>query len=530
MIDETQVEPPVEPRRRPVGDEWPEDSVAADDSSDHAEGPSPAPPVGTPSRESVASEATDLDEASAPIGAQAEGGSADDADEAASAESAGPLDMVSPEDDAEPSDAPLPVIVVGAGLSGLACARRLHAAGVPVRVLEASDGVGGRVRTDEVDGFLLDRGFQVLLTAYPEARAVLDYDDLDLRPFYPGAMVWVEGAMHLIADPSRRPLAALSGLRAPVGSLADKLRVMVLRGRLNQPELDELWQWPETSAHAALLRSGFSATMIDRFYRPFLGGVLFDRDLEASSRMMSFVLRMFAAGDTAVPARGMGEIPRQMAAALPAGTIELESPVMGLRDGDSAGGPAVIMADGRELPAAAVVVATEQHSAARLFDRPAPPKPRAVTCLYFAADRSPLTRPVLVLDGEGEGPVTNVAVMSDVSSAYAPPGQSLVAASVIGLPEEDDEALERQARAQLGRWFGRDVEGWRLLRTMRIPWAQPDQAVGRLDPVARPVRTERLGLYECGDHVQHASIQGALVSGRRAAEALLADHAAWRWD
>jgi phytoene dehydrogenase-like protein len=201
------------------------------------------------------------------------------------------------------------VLVVGAGLAGLCCAERLADHGLAPLVLEAAEDVGGRVRTDEVEGCLLDRGFQVLLTAYPTAREVLDYQALHLQPFEPGALVRCGGRFHRVADPWRRPFAALQGVFGPIGSLSDKLRVAALRRRVLQGAVRDLFERPERTTMAALREAGFSTAMIDRFFRPFLGGVFLDTKLETSSRMFEFVFRMFASGDVAIPARGMQAIP-----------------------------------------------------------------------------------------------------------------------------------------------------------------------------------------------------------------------------
>ncbi len=404
------------------------------------------------------------------------------------------------------------VIVVGAGLAGLACALRLHEAGVGVRVLEASDGVGGRVRSDLVDGFRLDRGFQVLLTAYPEARRVLDYAALDLRPFAPGALVRRAGRFHELTDPWRRPSRAIATLAAGVGTLGDRLRVARFRGRTRRGSLDELFKRPAASALARLRAEGFSAEMIDSFFRPFFGGVLLDRSLSCSSRLLEFVFRMMAEGDVAVPAAGMGAIPLQLAARLPEGAIRLGTRVAAVSP------RRVVLDSGEVLDATAVVVATEGPEAARLLGLPAPGS-RSVACVYFAAKLAPRREPMLLLDGEGSGPVNNLCFPSNVAPSYAPPGRTLVAASVLEAPADDD-ALEAGVRTQMRAWFGRGADDWRHLKTYRIAHAQPVQDPVALDPVERPVRLDG-GVFVCGDHRETASIQGALSSGRRAAEALL---------
>ena len=409
------------------------------------------------------------------------------------------------------------VVVVGAGLAGLACARHLAAAGVEPLVVDASDAVGGRVRTDVVDGFRLDRGFQVLLTAYPEARALLDYDALDLQPFEPGAKVWLDGALHHVGDPLRAPLSALPTLLAPIGTFADKLRILKLRRAVTAGSLDAIRTRPEMTTEAALReRYGFSDAIIDRFFRPFLGGVLLDRGLEPSSRAFELYFRMFARGSAAVPARGIQQIPEQLAAGLPDGTVRLQARAESVQPGR------VTLGVGDPIEARAVVIATDEPEAATLLRRAAPPVGRTVCAVYWSAPEAPVDDPILVLDGENDGPVNNLAVMSRVAPSYAPDGHHLVVTSVLGNPACSDAELERRIRTQLRGWFGDAVDAWEPLRTYRILSAHPHQAPPALTPPERPHRVGD-GLFLAGDHLTNASIQGALRSGRLAAQAVLAD-------
>lgn len=408
------------------------------------------------------------------------------------------------------------VVVVGGGLAGLCCARRLALDGVEVLVVEASTVVGGRVRTDPVDGFLLDRGFQVLLTAYPEARRVLDYAALDLRAFYPGVLVWTGGGFHRLADPWRHPLDAMGALFSPLATLADKARIASLRHHVLAGDWAAIGERAETTTLKALRKAGLSDRAIDRFFRPFIGGVLLGRDLGASSRMFEAVFRAFSLGDTCLPARGMGAIPAQLAAALPAGTVRTGARV------EEVGPASVRLAGGETMAAKAVVVATEAPEASRLTGVAGLPGGRGLSCFYYAAERAPVNEPILLLDGDGTGPVNNVAVPNLVAPGYAPPGAALISATVIGRAAPDSGALEAAVRAQLARWFGAVATRWRHLRTYHIPFAQPDQPPGTLTPWQRDVRV-RPGLYLCGDHRDNGSIDGAMTSGRRAAEAVLED-------
>ena len=402
-----------------------------------------------------------------------------------------------------------PVVVVGAGLAGLSCAVALHDAGIPVQVYEASDGIGGRVRTDHVDGFLLDRGFQVALTAYPEMHRQLDMPALDLQAFEPGALVWRNGKGSVVGDPFRRPTTTLSTVTAPIGSLFDKARIGLLRRRLRSVHPARLLQGDDTSTRAALSDAGFSDTIIERFFRPLVGGIQLDPDLTDSRRMFDIIFRMLADGDSAVPAAGMQAIPRQLADRLPAGAIHLDSPV-------SATTPTSITIDGSTIAASTVVVATEGPAASELLDI-APVESKSVGAVYFTAPEAPIAEKYVVLDGTGRGPVLNVAVMSNVASTYAPAGSHLVVAAA---PGHDGPTIETDARAQLRGWWGPQVDAWEHLATYRIAHGQPRQR-----PPFDPKRRVRLddGRFVCGDHRDTASIQGAMYSGRRCGLAIAAE-------
>ncbi|MET0402957.1 MAG: NAD(P)/FAD-dependent oxidoreductase, partial [Cystobacter sp.] len=381
---------------------------------------------------------------------------------------------------------------------------------------EAGDGVGGRVRTDAVDGFLLDRGFQVFLTAYPEPQRWLDYRALGLRRFFPGARVWRGGRMHTVADPFRRPLQAALNAFNPVGSFTDKLHVLDLWKQAQAGEVEDVFLRPQKPSREYLRDVGFSDEMVEGFFQPFFGGIFLEKELRTSSRMLEFVFRMFAAGATVVPARGMGELTRQLAAKLPEGAVKVNTPV------EEVFGHRVRLASGAREECDAVVVATDAPVAAELLTGMPPRRMNAVTCLYFAAPEPPVRGPFLVLNGDGRGPVNNLAVMSEVSPDYAPAGQALVSVSVLETAE-GSAALEARVREQLTEWFGAGVKGWRHLRTYELPHALPAQSPEDWDVAHRRVRLSP-GLYACGNYRENGSIDGAMASGRRAAETLLRDH------
>lgn len=409
------------------------------------------------------------------------------------------------------------VIIIGGGLAGLAAAKQCAAAGLTPLVLEANTEVGGRLATDQVDGFLLDRGFQVLLDSYPEARRVLDLEALQLGRFAPGALVWRGKGFGRVADPWRAPIAGVQSLLSGVFTPSDAWRLLRLRGDAILALEGTPPEGSDQTAARALHERGFSDRAIEGFFRPFFGGVFLDAQLTAPAEWFDFLFGMFATGSASLPAGGMQAIPRQLAAALPAGSVRTGTRVRTLRRGE------VELASGETLAARSIILATDARHAAVLLPGARTPAWSSCATLYYAAPSSPVDGALLVLDGEGRrGPVNHVCVPSDIAPSYAPPGQALISATVVGQAGPYDGALDHDARAQLTRWFGASVvKGWRLLRVARVPHALP-RSVPRADQVNDAIRLGD-GIYGCGDYLETPSINGALRSGRRAAEALVAD-------
>jgi phytoene dehydrogenase-like protein len=417
-----------------------------------------------------------------------------------------------------------PVIIIGAGMAGLTCATYLHRAGRPVLVLEAGNAVGGRVRTDlTAEGFRLDRGFQVLLTNYPETKRLLDYDALNLKRFKSGAVIRLaDGTQTTLQNPWQRPLAAVSALTSPIGSLPDKLRILSLVRHVLKHSADELLARPSTDTLTFLRRYGWSEQMIDSFFRPFFGGVFLDRELTTASNFFEFVFQQFVTGDAAVPALGMQQIPQQLANRLPAGSIRLSMAVAAVE------GRAVRLTTGELVAGSAVVLATDGAAAAQLlaggagfpaFQEKA--AARQTTCTYFAAaGNSPGRADQLLRLNAAPLPALahNVAFPADVSAAYAPAGQSLVSVSTHGPHGLSETELTEQLRGELAAWFGPGARQWQHLRTYQIADALPVYGAGQ---PAHQQRQLAEGLYRCGDWAAYPSLNAAMATGREVAELLL---------
>ncbi|MBI3926478.1 MAG: FAD-dependent oxidoreductase [Armatimonadetes bacterium] len=389
------------------------------------------------------------------------------------------------------------VLIIGGGLAGLSCARWLYEQGREVLVLEKEQRVGGRVATDEHEGYLLDRGFQVLVTAYPDPAEALDYESLALHAFQPSARIWKEGKLHRLGDPLRSPGDLLPTVFSGLASLGDKMRVMKLRTML--------WFYGggtphrPTTTNRYLRDFGFSPRFVESFFRPFAGGAFFDRELTTSSRKFETLFANFAVGKASLPARGMRAIPEQLAGRLPPGCVR--TGVEALRLGDRE----VETSSGEILKARAVVLAgaSQEH---RLHGSP-PPRYFGTWCHYYSTACPPIQEPVLVLNGEPSGRVNHLAILSAVAPSYAPPGRALISVTAL----EEGSVIE-----QLELWFGTEVYGWEPLKTYHIPEALPHEPRSNIRPVQLSDH-----LFVCGDHRQTGSIQGALSCGRRAAAAVL---------
>ncbi len=417
------------------------------------------------------------------------------------------------------------VVIIGAGIAGLCCAKALSEHGVRSTVLEASDAVGGRVRTDIVDGFRLDRGFQVYLTAYPEGARFLDLNALDLQRFEPGALIHLpdRSGIHSLHDASRKPTELLRTFFSPAATKADLLRTARLKYALKATSIDDILAQRQTSTLERLQRFGFSSRVIDSFFKPFFGGVFLNDRLDTSSRAFDFTFKMFASGHAAVPSKGMQQIPEQMASRLPAGSIRLNTRVSAITN------RLIVTEKGESILADAIVVATDSSAASNLLPELVQPSTHwtGTTMLAFTADggafeRKLFGRKVILLVARSAGPINTIVSMSDLSPQYSASGKNLVYVNLIGTDHGSDADIEIAVRAQLLDVLGSETESWRLLRISRIPFSLPDQSIASMSEVHKRVRL-RQGLYLCGDHVDQASINGAMCAGRRAAESILRD-------
>lgn len=384
-------------------------------------------------------------------------------------------------------------------------------------VLDAADRPGGRMKTDEVDGFLLDRGFQVTFTAYPHQRREIDYASLDLRRFEPGARVWHGERWHFLHRD-----APIETLFCRLFGLGDKLRVLSWTREVSKMSIDEIRRLDDDATEVHLRRYGFSEAFIDRFARPFLGGIFLDPSLAFSRRQFAFVWKMLAEGDTVVPASGIEAIPRQVAADLPPDALRMQARVRELvREGERVAG--VRLDCGETIDAASVVIATDAPEAARLAGVPVPVGAKSSVCLYFETPEPVVFGNYLLLNGTGKGLINEIVPSSNLSDRVAPEGRHLCSCTILGDSRRSDSDLLTWVRHELRAWMpGSDA--WRLVHIVRVPYAQMLQSPGFGDQLPHVV-TGTPGLFVAGEFTTNSSIDGAIESGLACARALLGEGA-----
>lgn len=405
------------------------------------------------------------------------------------------------------------VYIIGAGISGLIAALELERAGISPIILEASDCVGGRVKTDEKDGFLLDHGFQVLLTAYPEAQRYLDYEALNLKDFEPGAVVFGKKETFLIADPLRQPLKMFSMAFSPVGTILDKVKMFKLTQNLKRKSIEDIFEEPSISTQQYLINYGFTEQIINSFFKPFFAGIFLEKELKTSSRMFEFVFKMFSLGGAAVPSGGMGQIPQMLFNQLITTKVCLNSSVSQVI------GQKIIMADGEELTADKIIIATQPD---KLMDQLKGqfPEDNHVTTLYFSLQKSFMARPMLGLIPDENKLINNLVFMTDVSSAYSANDRALLSVSIIE-SSLTEKQLITEVQKELEEISGIKAQYFKFVKSYFITNAIPKVE----DMKASMAVTEcKIAdhIFLAGDYLLNGSINASMTSGRTAAQAVIA--------
>lgn len=402
------------------------------------------------------------------------------------------------------------IIVIGAGIAGLTCAKYLKDKGVNALVLEASEAVGGRVKTDSVNGFKLDRGFQILLTSYPEARKILDYEKLRLKILPSGARIRRGDDFFVMPNPLKDLRTAPQAVFSPVGGFLDKLKVLRLNAATRAAEEPDQAENTETT-FGFLKDYGYSETMINSFFVPFFRGVFLEKDLETRADFFKFLYSLFAEGDAAVPENGMQAIPEQIASQLAPAQIRLNAPVRKIA------GKTIYLENGEILAAEKIVLATDALSAAKLLGKKAQTEFNGTICMYFESEKKleMSDKPYLIINSNDDEPIDHILPVSDVAPAYAPHGKTLISVNFVG----NSDVSEERAQVELSKWFGRNYD-WRHLKTYKIPHALP-QFFGH-SKIENDLKVSDF-MYRCGDYTAYPSLNAAMKTGREVAEMIAED-------
>ena len=399
------------------------------------------------------------------------------------------------------------VAIIGAGLAGLACAIELQKNKIDFQIFESSDGVGGRVRSDVVDGFILDRGFQLYNPSYAEGKRLLDYQGLDLKPFTPGVAIRDGKRLRLVVDPFRSKVFRFRLLKDLPGNPFSHLGLLRYFLAYLITSDAQIATTKDISAQQSLSKSGIRGSLLEKLFRPFLQGVFLESELSTSRKFLDVVLKTFLQGIPSVPAKGMQEISNQLAAKIPKEKISLNSKILRLE-------PNKLITQDGVIEARKIVVATDPATAIDWLNLE-PKKMHSVTTWYFKADKNVNSivkaKPILFVDAQKSGPLTNAVVLTNAAPSYAPNGEVLVSASAIS-PHENADL--NSVKKHLAHLFGVNTDDWQLIKEYKISEALP-----AMNPPYSLVNSNQVSsdLFVAGDHRATSSIQGALLSGTNTA-------------
>lgn len=401
--------------------------------------------------------------------------------------------------------------IIGAGVSGLLASKTLEAHGYHPVVLEATDRVGGRVKTDIVEGYQLDHGFQVLLDAYPKAQAHLNYDALQLQQFLPGAKVFKNGKSTIIGDPLRKISLLWPTVTSSVGSFSDKLKILRLNLELKKKPLDDIFSSETKTTKRYLEDRGFSSSIINQFFRPFFSGIFLESELKTSSRMFEFVYKMFGEGFAVLPKAGIGKISEQLKQQLSVTEFRFQTKVKAVFD------DYIELADGNTINTHFTIIATD---ASVLIPNLHNQNVAWKSCqnLYFEVEKNAIKQPLIGLVADDGALINNIFFHNSLGTSTKGNHQLL---SVTVVKEHQYKADELIALVKAELQAKCNIQVKRHLKTYVIPKALPDLQQLRYD--MSPTETQlKDTIFLAGDYLLNGSLNAAMLSGERAAEGLIA--------
>lgn len=404
------------------------------------------------------------------------------------------------------------IYIIGAGLSGLVAAIELEKAGFSPIILESTDKVGGRMKTDQVEGFLLDHGFQVLLTAYPEVNRYLNLAALNLKTFDPGAVIFDEKDSYIISDPLRNPLKVVGMAFSRVGTFLDKVKMYSLTQELKKKSVEDIFNEPSIPTLQYLKNYGFSDQIINNFFKPFFRGIFLEKHLNTSARMFEFVFKMFSLGHAAIPEKGMQEIPNMLRKQLGTTQIYFNSPV------EKVEGQTITLKNGEQLEADRILICTQPDKIMPQLQGQFS-KPKKVINLYFSLQKSFMARPMLGLVPGEKFLINNLVFLDDVSASYTSSDRSLLSVTVLE-SELEEKDLIKQVQKELEHISGIKGDYFKFIKSYYISYALPslDDIKGSI-PITECKITDHV--YLGGDYLLNGSSNAAMISGRLVAESVL---------
>ncbi len=397
------------------------------------------------------------------------------------------------------------IYIIGAGISGLIAAYELEQAGYSPVVLEKADAVGGRVRTVEKNGYHLDLGFQVLLSAYPLANKYLDFDALRLRRLESGSQIYVDGKRFLIGDALRNIRLLAPTLLADIGSLTDKVKVLALSRRLKKKSLGAIFDSPETSTLEYLRSQGFSEKIIDRFFRPFFSGIFLEPELRTSSRMFEFVYKMFGEGYATIPEQGIGAISKQLKKKLKTTQFQFGQEVKQVTN------ERITLGNGQELIHNGVIITANASALVSNMNDQAI-QWKSCTCLYFEVERTNIPEGTIALVADKGKLSNNLYAYKDAS------GKQLLSVTTLKHAGKTNEELTQAIEAEVKEYCG--IQQIKHIANFRISEALPD--LTHLKMTTSPSESQLTDhIFLAGDVLFNGSLNAAMESGRLAALGLL---------
>ena len=400
--------------------------------------------------------------------------------------------------------------IVGAGISGLIAATVLEKNGFSPVIIETTDSIGGRVKTDIVDGYQLDHGFQVLLTAYPAAQKYLNLEALQLQSFIPGASIFKNGKQQIIGDPLRDKSLLLSTVFARVGTLSDKFKILKLNNKLKKKSLSEIFSTKEQTTKSYLMAFGFSNSIIDNFFNPFFSGIFLENKLETSSRMFEFVYKMFGEGQAALPKGGMQAIPKQLSNNLKRTTFKFNTKVATVNDSE------IILVDGQKIKSDFTIIATEPSKLVNTVNKKVT-EWQSCDTLYFETENRVINKPLIGLIPEKDAVINNIFYHTSLDSDLKG-NKELLSVTVVDNQNLPSDKLIQRVQTELKQYCG--INTSKLIKHYNIPMSLPK--LKELKYNALPSQTRLTDtIFLAGDLQLNGSLNAAMIAGEKAALGVL---------